>query len=215
MKVTKTIFAGIWWLGRGTATIMGLAVILALVVGVASTALGANGGNFILGQNNVATALTKLTGNVNGSTLQVANTNPGADDSALTLSVPDGEAPMVVSSDAKVKRLNVEKVDGRSFECPGGTLFEVGACIGTTNRDPAFFINANEDCFDEGGRLPTVAELQTFRNRPGTDFGNKELSSGIFSNGQETLVHTVSSEGFVFFDGAGERLRYRCVVPPG
>ncbi len=100
------------WATKGMALFGGAVVTLALVFGAASTALGANGGNFILGQNNAATALTRLTGNVNGSTLQVANTNPGADDSALTLSVPDGEAPMVVSSDAKVKRLNADKIDG-------------------------------------------------------------------------------------------------------
>ena len=92
--IAKKVFSATLLMARGTATVVGLAVILALVVGVASTALGANGGNLVLGQNNVATALTKLTANVNGSTLQIANNNPGADDSALTLSVPDGEAPM-------------------------------------------------------------------------------------------------------------------------
>ncbi len=110
----KKVASGTLRMARGTATAMGLAMMLALTVGAASTALGASGGNFILGQNNVANALTRLTGNVNGSTLQVANTNPGADDTALTLSVPEGETPMRVSSDARVANLNADELDNRS-----------------------------------------------------------------------------------------------------
>jgi hypothetical protein len=56
----------VMWVGRATVFLVGLAVILALVLGVASVALGANGGNFILGQNNTASLLTKLTGQVPG-----------------------------------------------------------------------------------------------------------------------------------------------------
>ncbi len=37
---------------------------LALVFGLASIAIRANGGNFILDKQNAATAITKLTGNV-------------------------------------------------------------------------------------------------------------------------------------------------------
>ena len=39
-------------------------LVLALVLGLASIAIRANGGNFILDKQNAATALTKLTGNV-------------------------------------------------------------------------------------------------------------------------------------------------------
>lgn len=84
----------VMWVGRATVFMVGLAVILALLFGVASTAFGANGGNFILGSlNNTATALTKLTGNVNGSAMQIVNNNTGTNDNALNLSVQPGRLP--------------------------------------------------------------------------------------------------------------------------
>jgi hypothetical protein len=38
--VVRTIFSGAWWIGRVTALTVGLAVMLALVVGVASAHWG-------------------------------------------------------------------------------------------------------------------------------------------------------------------------------
>lgn len=100
------------WLTKGAALFGGAVVTLALVLGVASAALGANGGNFILGKSNTATLLTKLTGNVNGSAMQIINNNPGADDTALNLQVQSGESPMRVNSDRVVANLNADKLDG-------------------------------------------------------------------------------------------------------
>ena len=40
--MAKTIFSGVWRADRATALILGLAVMLALVVGVATAAFGAN-----------------------------------------------------------------------------------------------------------------------------------------------------------------------------
>ena len=103
----------VMWVGRATVFLVGLAVILAVVFGMASAAFGANGGNFILGQNNAATALTRLTGNVNGSAMQIVNNNADANDSALSLSVQQGEAPMRVNSSKVVTNLNADKLDGQ------------------------------------------------------------------------------------------------------
>ena len=105
----------VMWVGRATVFLVGLAVILALVFGVATTALGANGNPFLLGKSNVATALSKLTGNVNGAAMQVVNSNAGADDTALSLSVQAGESPMRVNSPTKVANLNADKIDGKDF----------------------------------------------------------------------------------------------------
>jgi hypothetical protein len=50
---------------RTTSTVVGLVVMVALLAGVASTALAANGGNFVLGAlTNSATTITKLTGDI-------------------------------------------------------------------------------------------------------------------------------------------------------
>jgi hypothetical protein len=47
--MTETIFSKVTWLARATSTVVGLAIMLALVFGVASMALGANGNPWILG----------------------------------------------------------------------------------------------------------------------------------------------------------------------
>jgi hypothetical protein len=110
----RNVGSKVVWMARATTTVVGLAIMLALVVGVASAAFGANGGNFILGSlNNTATALTRLVGNVNGSAMQVVNNNAGTDDSALSLSVQSGEAPMRVNSSKVVTNLNADKLDGQ------------------------------------------------------------------------------------------------------
>ena len=41
----KRAMRKVMWLGRATSTVVGLAVLLTLVIGVASAAFGANGGN--------------------------------------------------------------------------------------------------------------------------------------------------------------------------
>jgi hypothetical protein len=101
--------------------VFGLALVMALVVGVASMAFGANGGTFVLGKlNNAATAVTGLVGNVDGgAALRVTNPNTGTNDTALDLRVGAGEAPMRVDSAGKVANLNADRVDGRDFSAFG------------------------------------------------------------------------------------------------
>ena len=92
----------VMWVGRATVFLVGLAVILALVFGVASRALGANGANLIIGNGladtakNIATLPTKLTlrGTRTGPALQVTqqSTNSGA--SGVGVEVPAGKAPI-------------------------------------------------------------------------------------------------------------------------
>ena len=211
----RKVASKVAWVGRTASMVFGLALVLALIFGVASMALGANGQPFILGSlNNSATALTRLTGNVNGSAMQIVNNNAGADDSALSLVVQDGEAPMRVSSDARVPNLNADYVDGRSFSCPAGTLFHEGVCIERTARGPAAYNSASSDCLGEGRRLPTVAELQTFRNRSGQDFVISELTSEKELD-ENLLVWIVqSNNGATLLTPIGADWPYRCVVPP-
>lgn len=102
------------WVGWIASALFGLALVLGLLFGAASMAFGANGGNFILGQNNNASLLTRLTGNVNGSAMQIVNNNADGNDTALNLSVQPGEAPMRVNSSTQVANLNADLVDGRS-----------------------------------------------------------------------------------------------------
>ena len=86
--------------GRAVIFLVGLAVILALIFGVASTAFSANGNPFLLGKKNVATAV---------STLLRKGAGP-----ALKLKVASGRPPLVANAAAgKATNLNADKVDGQ------------------------------------------------------------------------------------------------------
>src|ERR687890_528884 len=103
------------WMARATTVVVGLAIMLGLIFGVATSAFGTNGGNFILGSlNNTATAITKLTGTVGGGpALQVSNPSTATGSTALDLQVATGKAPMKVNRTTKVTNLNADAVDGR------------------------------------------------------------------------------------------------------
>lgn len=111
----KNILERAFGVACGTALALGVAVMLALTVGLASEALGANGGNLILGKaTNVATRVTGLVGKVaNGAALLVINPSGGP---ALDLRVQAGKAPMKVNSSGKVANLNADGLDGKSSE---------------------------------------------------------------------------------------------------
>ena len=94
----KSAASKVMWVGRVTVFLVGLSVILALIFGVASTALGANGNPFLLGKKNVATTV---------STLLKRGAGP-----ALSLKVGSGP-PLAVNSSETVTKLNADKVDGQ------------------------------------------------------------------------------------------------------
>jgi hypothetical protein len=112
------------WMARATTVVVGLAIMLGLIFGVATSAFGANGGNFILGSlNNTATAITKLTGTVGGGpALQVSNPSTATGSTALDLQVATGKAPMKVNSGTKVSNLNADKLDGKDSTALGVTM---------------------------------------------------------------------------------------------
>jgi hypothetical protein len=119
MKTTETIKAilgGVWRLGRGTATVMGLAVLLALTVGVASTALAGTGvgARFDLGTTNTVNAVSKLVGTVVGPSLTIDNNSTGTGATALDLQVEPGKPPFKVNSTTEVKGLNVDSIDSKN-----------------------------------------------------------------------------------------------------
>jgi len=111
-KVAKKVT----WTARATTTIVGLAIMLALVFGVATTALAGTGvgARFDLGKVNTVNAVSKLVGSIAGPSLQVDNNSTEANATALDLQVEAGKAPMKVNSGTKVANLNADTVDGKS-----------------------------------------------------------------------------------------------------
>ena len=93
---------------------VGLAVILALTVGLVSTALAGTGvgSAFNLGKTNTVSAISKLVGSVAGPSLLIDNNSTNSAATALDLQVEAGKAPMKVNSGARVANLNADKLDG-------------------------------------------------------------------------------------------------------
>ena len=87
----------VMWVGRATVFVVGLAVIVALVLGAATAAFGANGDVFRIGQSNFASAVSVL--------------NKSGAGPALRLLVDSGP-PLAVNSQGKVANLNADKLDG-------------------------------------------------------------------------------------------------------
>jgi hypothetical protein len=124
--MTKTILKKVLWLGRATTFLVGLAVILALSVGLASAALAGTGvgAAFNLGKTNTVSAISTLAGSTSSSMLKVDNNGTGT---ALDLRVGPSTtpadqktiAPMKVDSQAKVANLTVDRVDGVDLPLSG------------------------------------------------------------------------------------------------
>jgi hypothetical protein len=174
------------WVGRATVFMVGLAVILALVLGLATAAFGANGDLFKVGRDNFASAV---------SVLDKSGAGP-----ALRLRVDSG-APMGVNSSAKVTNLNADKVDGHD-----APLWAIINADGTTARD--FGVTSSEDLgvgapgayrvfFNRS--VSNCAYIASLGDGAGNTFqGEVSASRAVESNG--VFVQTANSSG-----GAADR----------
>src|SRR5918912_1319871 len=100
----RSVASKVAWVGRTASMVFGLALVLALVFGVASMALAGTGvgGVFNLGVTNTVNALTKLTGSVAGPSLQIDNNSTNTAATALDLQVEPNKPPMKVNRTTKV-----------------------------------------------------------------------------------------------------------------
>ena len=141
-----SVASKIAWMARATTTIVGLAIMLALVLGMATTALAGTGVGavFNLGQTNTVGAVSSLVGSVAGPSLQIDNNSTGKGATALDLQVEAGRPPMKVDSDARVVNLNADEVDGKSVgEIGMSSLERVSAASATTGSDSPKFATAH------------------------------------------------------------------------
>jgi hypothetical protein len=110
----RSVARKVAWVGRTASMVLGLALVLALLFGVASMALGATGGNFILGKGNSATTTSKLTSGVAAPTLQLISKGTAAAATALNLTVPSGHAPLTVNPEAATAtNLSADELDSK------------------------------------------------------------------------------------------------------
>ena len=112
--MTRSVFEKVAWVGRATVFVVGLAVMLALVFGAATTAMGATGGNFILGKANAATTVSKLTASIAAPALTLVNQSTEAAATALNITVASGKPPIKVNAAAgTATNLSADKLDGK------------------------------------------------------------------------------------------------------
>jgi hypothetical protein len=105
----------IMWVGRATVFLVGLAMILSVVLGLASAAVAGTGVGdvFNLGKKNTVGQLSQLVGSSDSAMLKVENNSAGRDATALNLQVKPGHTPMKVNSSARVSNLNADQIDGK------------------------------------------------------------------------------------------------------
>jgi hypothetical protein len=153
--------------------VMLLALIVALTLGVASTAMGHTGsvGLFHLNHSNAVNATSKLVGSVAGPILRLDNSN--ASGTALNLQVEPNRPPMTVNSSTKVTDLNADQLDGQD-----STAFLPNATYTKEDSGTGFDIG--------GPRL-----LETF-----CDSGDVIVSGGHFGMDQGTTLAASGPEDF-------------------
>ena len=135
----------VMWMGRATVFCVGLAVTLAVVLGVATVALAAVPGDpFKLGQVNAIGKITQLAGATDGALLRIDNDSKGERATALDLRVEPGKTPLRVNSGARVGNFNSDRLDGKdSTSFFSGRTYIVseereGVGFGTTLSKTAF-----------------------------------------------------------------------------
>ena len=185
MKTTETmkaIVGGVWRLGRGTATVMGLAVLLALTVGVASTALAGTGvgARFDLGTTNTVNAVSKLVGTVVGPSLTIDNNSTGTGATALDLQVEPGKPPFKVNSTTEVKGLNVDSIDSKN----SSDFLQESSDRDDFLPNDTYVKNANIK--GQGNNLTVSASVDC-------DPGDKLLGGGGFTDSPKEDVTTLSA----------------------
>jgi hypothetical protein len=187
--MAKTIFKKVVWLGRATTSVVGLAVILALTVGLASTALAGTGvgARFDLGKTNTVNAVTKLVGSVAGPSLQIDNNSTNAAATALDLQVEAGKPPMKINSGTKVINLTADKVDGVDLPLSGFVQVDppsVGAhsCVQSSVTIPGKLAT------DSGMLFPS-------RNFSGGSNVTLTTHAGVGPDPADQLVYTVCNVG--------------------
>ncbi len=141
--------------GHATAFVLGVAVLVALVVGPASLGLAKVGDPLGLGTaNNAGKEITTLIADLAAPVLRLTNQGGGP---ALELRVAAGKPPLKVDSDARVTNLNADKLDGQDasgFVRPGTKTYTLtnGAATGPGPENP---IASNGRECDRGDRILT------------------------------------------------------------
>lgn len=145
-------------------------------------------------------------------------TGKDVDESSLG-QVPSAEsANTAATASEAVQATNadmLDSLDSTAFlqpNCPAGTLFHEAACVETAIRAAANFDAATATCVNADRRLPSVAELQTFRLRVPISPPDGEWTSLEWEDGATLRALLVGSNGLT--DGSNRDVSnpFRCVA---
>lgn len=180
MKLTKKIIASVLWLGRGTATVMGLAMLLALTVGLASTALAGTGigARFDLGKINKVNAVRSLVGSVSGPMLALENDRSDRTATALSLQMDNPNlAPMRTNATGKVTNLNADALDGQDASSfADGTNGKANDANNLDGKDSTLYFSGRT--YTKDGTFDRGEPGGTATARVSCDPGDVALSGG-------------------------------------
>jgi hypothetical protein len=115
----RTTAKKVAWVGRTASMVLGLALVLALMFGVASMALAGTGVNgvFNLGVTNTVNAVTQLVSGAgtgpNGPMLRIDNNSSATGATGLQILTEAGKPPMTVNTGTRVTNLNADRLDGK------------------------------------------------------------------------------------------------------
>jgi hypothetical protein len=175
--MVRSMISKVMWVGRTASMVFGLALVLALVLGIATMALAAVPGDpFKLGQvNRIDDALTTLVGSRNGAMLAVDNDSTATGARALDLRVDEGNTPMRVNATAgKATNLNADKLDGKESSAfmPFSTYQKSTSTFGQSvlngNNNAELTCDAGDRLLSGGVNLVDVGTF-IFENFPAND----------------------------------------------
>ena len=133
--------------------VFGLALVLALVVGVATMALAAVPGDpSKLGQANNIDALPGLTGAINNPMLGIGNNSTSASAAAVELRVDPGKVAIGGDSGTKVANLDADEADGEGADEIGVNGWKRAEAISAF--DPQSPQSATARCVSGGPPFP-------------------------------------------------------------
>lgn len=211
----KTAVAKVMWVGRASVFLVGLAVILALTVGFASTVLAAVPGDpFKLGRINTIDKATHLVGSANNALLRIDNDSKGPSATALELEVDPKKPPIRTNSLTKVDNLHADLLDGRNAEQfangVGGTAVDADHLDGKDSAGffsgKTYFVRDNKISGPGGGLTWSITtfcdagDTALSGGGEGVDFAEPSLVSrdvaiGNGSTGQQGWQVTIVDNG--------------------
>jgi hypothetical protein len=144
----RSAAAKIAWVGRTASMVFGLALVLALLLGVASMALAGTGvgGVFNLGVKNTVNGVTQLVSTAgagpNGPMLRIDNNGTGTAATGLEILTEAGKPPMRVNRATKVTNLNADRLDNLDSSDIGINGYEQVRVQSTFNSTAQKSVNA-------------------------------------------------------------------------